>query len=204
MAGGYGDFTENTWRFILTDYDDEGIIPKHYYSGTYATFIENYRSGESKVDCYITSPFVATLTGYGNYNTSNPYEICAKWLNWSIERELSDISRLPGDKCPDGFYTVPYDISCGEGFVDDTDIPSCNDDTSGTFCMVPGTVPCTSGVTQLRTSTGLSFSLWAEKYTTPAICVMYNNTICYINLVQGSAANSINVNYNGTIYHTVD
>ena len=44
-------------------------------------------------------------------------------------------------------------------------------------------------------------SLWAEKYTVPAINVSYNGGICYVNLKQGHSKNAININYRGDIYH---
>lgn len=123
---------------------------------------------------------------------------------WPATLNGGAITKLPDDVCPDGFYTVPYDISCGEGFVDTTDVPSCADDTSGDFCSTVNRLPCTSGLSVLRTGSGLSYQLWADKNTTPALHVRYNGTVCYINLEPGNAPNSINVKYGGVVYHTVN
>ena len=114
------------------------------------------------------------------------------------------VSAIDGDVCPDGFYTVPYDVSCGEGMVEVGDVPSCGGDVGGDYCLMSSVVPCAGDFSRIRTSTGLVFSLWAEKYTEPALCVKYNDTVCYGNLVSGNGANSININYNGQVYHLTD
>ena len=201
-----GDYTDNSWRFLYrkTLNNDE---PYHYYSGTSAQITTN--GMEQYLYCYMTSPFKTTIKAvydmeYQTLMTSNPYEGCANHLRVAYSRELFNISVPSDDECPDGFYTVPYDVSCGVGLVDTTDIPNCSDDTSGSYCLISHTVPCASGITVLRTSSGVSVPLWGDKQTSPAIHVRYNDITCYGNLESGQSANAINLKYNGTVYHTIN
>lgn len=60
---------------------------------------------------------------------------------------------------------------------------------------------CNIGISQLKTSTNLSFTLFSERITTPSLNVSYNNSVCYAPLFAGSATNSINIRYNDKIYH---
>ncbi len=111
-----GDYTEDSWSFIYkTAYDGEF---KHYYSGTSAEIITN---GDAQLlYCYMTSPFQMTITARYSLEdqplpTSNPYEACSRYLRMAIDRSLSNVTVASVDVCPDGFYTVPYEIDCGEG-----------------------------------------------------------------------------------------
>ncbi|MBP3397765.1 MAG: hypothetical protein J6K82_02440, partial [Alphaproteobacteria bacterium] len=61
--------------------------------------------------------------------------------------------------------------------------------------------PCEIGISKLVTSKGVSFQLWAEKYTTPSLVVQYNDQKCYGKLEQGSASGTINVKIDGVVYH---
>ncbi len=205
-----GDYTEDSWSFIYkttydADYDDEF---KHYYSGTSAEIITN--GGGQLLYCYMTSPFQMTITAtYGleePLQTSNPYEACSRYLRMAVIRSLSNVTVASVDVCPDGFYTVPYEIDCGEGLVDVADVAHCDEDTSGDYCLigeVPA-IPCAAGITTLRTGTGVSISLWAERGTEPSLCVKYNDMVCYANLEVGQATGAINVRYNDLVYHTVE
>ena len=60
------------------------------------------------------------------------------------------------------------------------------------------------GISQIKTSTGLSFALYAEKYTEPALAIEYNNGKCYGMLDLGRATNTINIIHNNEIYHLID
>ena len=60
---------------------------------------------------------------------------------------------------------------------------------------------CNSGVSHMRTSVGNSFTLFAERVTSPSLNISYNNTVCYAPLSPGQSKNTININYNGQIYH---
>lgn len=58
-------------------------------------------------------------------------------LSWS-----ENVTQLSDDECPDGFYTISYDVACGEGFVDISDVPDCSENTSGTSCYIEKGIPC--------------------------------------------------------------
>lgn len=45
-------------------------------------------------------------------------------------------------------------------------------------------------------------ALYSARQTTPAINVLYNNSICYGSLAVGAAAGELNMNVGGKIYHT--
>lgn len=60
---------------------------------------------------------------------------------------------------------------------------------------------CNSGISHMHTSAGNSFTLFAERVTSPSLNISYNNTVCYLPLVSGRASNTIHVKYGDTIYH---
>ena len=60
---------------------------------------------------------------------------------------------------------------------------------------------CNSGISHMHTSVGNSFTLFAERVTSPSLNISYNNTVCYVPLSPGQSKNTININYNGQIYH---
>ena len=55
----------------------------------------------------------------------------------------------------------------------------------------------------LKTSTGLSFPLYATKQITPSINIQMGENVCYVNLLSGESTNAINIEYNNKIYHTI-
>lgn len=194
LLGG-GEYTDNSWNFT---YDGQ------MFSGQYADCVK--KKVDSECECHIAYPFNAIVSfTTGAMFFSNSYEACSNINFGEMVMEFVFQSKSVGDACPDGFYTVPYDLSCGEELVEVDGVPSCQDDVSGDFCTIENTsVPCGAGITKVRTGTGLVFPLWAEKYTEPALCVKYNGTVCYGNLVSGGGINSININYNGRVYHLAD
>ena len=98
--------------------------------------------------------------------------------------------------CPDGTYSTGGAYECLECAVVPCDSTTGNPIVSERLCEI--------GVGAIKTSTGLSFSLYAEKYTEPSFVVWYNDGKCYGKLEAGKATGSINFNYNGTVYHLVD
>ncbi|MBQ2858812.1 MAG: hypothetical protein IJE82_00420, partial [Alphaproteobacteria bacterium] len=64
-------------------------------------------------------------------------------------------------------------------------------------------IPCAAGITTLRTGTGVSIPLWAERGTEPSLCVKYNDMVCYANLEAGNSPDAINIKYNNVVYHAV-
>lgn len=98
--------------------------------------------------------------------------------------------------CPDGTYSPGGESECLECAVVPCDSTTGNPIVSERLCEI--------GVGAIKTSTGLSFSLYAEKYTEPSLVVGYNDGKCYGKLEAGKATGSINFNYNDTVYHLVD
>lgn len=130
----YGEFTDNSWSFGFDN---------HIWSGSEATL------EWPDCTCEITSPFNATLVFvFGPGSTTpdtSPQEACSKYIEKDQTIEFVLHGKLDGDICPDGFYAVPYEISCGEGFVDTESVPNCDDDTSGDYCQIPAAVTCDAG-----------------------------------------------------------
>lgn len=198
----------NNWSHIYN-----GIFVQGYVLSSHSVAMGPFYF--DRADCYTTFPFHVKY--YAEQRRSASAEpdyayTCANvrenWEAGSSENGaiLGTPTALEGDICPDGFFTVPWESWCGEGMVNVSDAVSCDSDlTDAMYCLMPmDEVLCETGVSNLKTSTGLSFSLYAEKYTEPSLAVQYNGQICWAKLEAGQASNSINVNYQDTIYHVVD
>ena len=61
---------------------------------------------------------------------------------------------------------------------------------------------CGAGVKKIRTSTGVAVSLYAEKYTTPSLCVRVDDSVCYAGLAVG--AGGLSVSFGGSTYVAQD
>ncbi len=131
-----GDYTDDSWSFVYHD-----VV----YSGTRASCEPAVRFGQ-ECQCEVDSPFDANLVfTTGPFSFSSAYEACANMMMGEMIASYTFNGKLDGDICPDGFYTVPYEISCGEGFVDTESVPNCDDDTSGDYCQIPAPVTCDAG-----------------------------------------------------------
>ncbi len=190
-----GKYTDASWEIVYSD-----VV----YSGNSAECTGNGLDGLCR--CEVDSPFDATiLFATGPFLFDSAYQACAYMRMGEMTESYTFNAKSDNDACPDGFYTVPYNVSCGEGMVDVADVPYCDDDMSGDYClMLASAAPCAAGVTTLRTGTGVSVPLWAEKSTEPSLCVKYNEMVCYADLELGQVTNGININYNNLIYHLVD
>lgn len=111
--------------------------------------------------------------------------------------------------CPTGFVAIEYDnfvsaesVGCPVGYVAHDVNDVCSESSSSVCWLVEQMrALCGAGVSNLKTSTGVSVSLYAVRETTPSLCVQYNNTVCYADMKQGKQTGAININYGGTIYH---
>lgn len=64
---------------------------------------------------------------------------------------------------------------------------------------------CGAGVRNLKSSTGVSVSLYSAKYTERAICVAVNDAVCYANLVpDDGVAGALRVRIGDVVYRTKD
>lgn len=164
----------------------------------------------TSADCVVTSPFVTTFEAVPMRATSpqSGARACvtavktAEATSFPYEASLKVAATAQdGDTCPDGFFTVPYESWCGDGMVNIADVPSCDEDISGEYCLMPVLKPCTSGISRLRTSNGVSVPLFAEKSTLPSLAVKYNGITCFANFEPGTADGTINVVFDGQVYH---
>ena len=116
------------------------------------------------------------------------------------------------DTCPSGYvqlnkpnYIISLTDSCPTGYAlvgGENPVVNCTDTTSK-VCMFFADF-CKTGVTKLKTSTGVVNKLYDTKTTTPSLVVKTSGGLCYGNLASGSAKNAVNIKYNGNVYHVVD
>lgn len=111
-------------------------------------------------------------------------------------------------ECPAGFTTVEYDGfvvaesgGCPAGYVAHDIETVCGAGDGVCWLIEQLRALCGAGVSHLKTSMGVSVSLYAVRETTPSLCVQYNDTVCYADMKQGQQTGAININYGGTIYH---
>ena len=121
-----GSYTDSSWSVTFNN-----VI----YSGNNATCTAYV--GGSECSCEFNSPFMGTVVfATGPMSFSSPYQACANMYDGEIAISLSIDNKLHDDICPDGFFSVPYDVSCGDGLIDVSDIPECDNDTSGDYCFI--------------------------------------------------------------------
>ena len=115
--------------------------------------------------------------------------------------------------CPDGFVAVaePDDMvvlvdgdACPDGYAVDGKYDACANETDDLLmCYLFGVARalCASGMVQLNISGGESVPLYAERMTTPSLCVLYNDTVCYADVGVGALAGTLNVMIDNDVYH---
>ena len=113
--------------------------------------------------------------------------------------------------CPTGFVAVEYDTfvsatsgACPTGYMAHDVDTVCGMGDGVCWLLEQIRALCDAGVSNIKTSGGVSVPLYAEKETSPSLCVRYNNTTCYADLEPGQASGTINIKYNGVVYHTVE
>lgn len=120
------------------------------------------------------------------------------------------LSKAMALSCPTGYIVVeePNVIIADTCPVGVTFVGSANacDAEKSSVCWLIEQVRalCNTGISNIKTSSGLNVPLYSERGTTPSLCVNYNNTTCYADLESGNVSGAINVKYNGVVYHTVD
>ena len=105
--------------------------------------------------------------------------------------------------CPTGYVSYNRGLqlslatSCPSGTTDVGALPSsCS--ASPATCM-PDYV-CESGISEFKTSIGVSVPLYSQKVITPSLHASVGGKVCYTPLVAGKASGAINVKYNNTNY----
>ena len=162
-----------TWLFTVRMLDSQA-------GQLYTVPVTGYSESGNTVNttCHITHPFNLTFKTYSE-PMSTPIDDCAN----GIEMQQADMIRssaLTNETCPSGFYTMPYDESCGPGLVETENIAICDNDTSG-----------------------INIPLWADKYTEQSLAILYNTTTCHISLAPGTGTNTINILYQDQTYHAI-
>ncbi len=173
-------------------YNLSGSIPANLFGGMGLT-------GASAVGMFDTTFFACIgLSGYvpmtlfGGISTSNP---AADMMNHVFQHS----GLLPVCPCGTHDYTTGFEsywdgkVSCEVGLKP-------NEHWYGDICVED----CAAGITQIRTSTGLSFQILKTKPTEHAIHISApsDGTVCYVPLESGlGGTDSMNVAYSGTTYH---
>ncbi len=100
--------------------------------------------------------------------------------------------------CPSGTSTTGY--GTGADSADDCRI-GCDDG----YAYYDGQcLPlCGGGISHLHIGNDVSIPLFADRHTTPALNVMFNDQICFINVAIGTESGTLNINHQGTLYHAV-
>lgn len=106
---------------------------------------------------------------------------CAPCTNAPENAEYTSYGQKDANDCP---------WKCSTGYLINHDASKCDQ-------------LCKMGVSTLKTSTGITVPLYAQKRTTPSINIKINNNVCYADLMTGQSNNAINLVYNNQIYHTV-
>ena len=124
------------------------------------------------------------------------------------------VAHTTGD-CPDNYYAVAptnafvrmTDDTCPTNYAeyDDTELckswPAFMDKPD--FCTPQ--LLCNSGGVALRTSTGINLPIYRERATTTTLNFGFENGgVCYMNMIPGAGANTINIKYNNETYHGVE
>ncbi len=118
-----------------------------------------------------------------------------------------------GDGCPANYYSPSSALlrpnangTCGANYRLYNDAELCKlwpGADSGKICTPQ--LLCDSGGVALRTSTGINLPIYRERVTTTTLNFGFENGgVCYMNMIPGAGANTINIKYNNETYHGVE
>lgn len=167
-----------------------GPIPPELFNGISGParqymFTEMF-SGCTKLNGYIPyNLFSSDLTGVSSAN-----------MNYMFNNDPALATKTTG--CPTGttYVQSSYESFWSNRIACQPDTPSCDHAYNGACPDL-----CSFG-SALKTSTGLSFPLYATKVTTVAINIQQNGVTCYVPLEAGNGGSgSLNLTYNNTTYH---
>lgn len=113
--------------------------------------------------------------------------------------------------CPAGYLSIDVpDVFVADACPFDAvvlgDAESCSGASLSSACWIVEQIRalCGAGITKIKTSNGLSVSLYSDKVTTPSLNVQYNGMVCYADMKQGNASGTINVKIGDVVYHLVE
>ena len=116
------------------------------------------------------------------------------------------------DNCPERYYAVAptnafvrmTDDTCPTNYAEYNDTELCKSwlEYIDKPEMCTPQLLCNSGGVALRTSTGINLPIYRERATTTTLNFGFENGgVCYMNMIPGAGANTINIKYNNEIYH---
>lgn len=101
----------------------------------------------------------------------------------------------PCTNAPENAHYTSY------GYPESNNCPwVCDDGYGKTFDDVCVSL-CTAGMSTLHAGEKVAVPLYDTRHTTPSIVIQNKDKMCYVNLVEGNGP-GLNVDYNGTVYHT--
>ncbi len=167
----------------------KGPIPPELFNGisgnARSNMFNEMFSGCTKLNGYIPYNLFDNITGITSSN-----------MNYIFNNDPALATTSTG--CPTGTtqVTTGYE-SFWNGHI------ACKPDAVACDHAYNGACPdLCSFATQLKTSTGLSFPLFATKVTSVAINIRQNGVTCYVPLETGiGGTGSLNLTYNNTVYH---
>ena len=144
-----------------------------------------------------TGAYTRTQSGFYTYFVrANPgYYLKRPYYAWYMTTGTCTNSHPPNSH-----YSGPGTPNSG-AMTDANDCPWACDDGYGRHgdeCLPL----CGAGVTTLHAGNEVVFNVYRDKLSTPSINIKYNNTVCYVNLAQGTG--QLNFRYNNTTYHATD
>jgi len=154
---------------------------------------------------------VATLCADNQYLANG--NTCTNYVQDDCPNNYIDISTndnmfvmRTGEICGTDYQDYSINQQCGNNTTDAVCAVLCSDGLQYTDVGTCATL-CQAGVTTLnaRYPSGdvISFPLYSTQQSTPTVAIRNNDTVCYVNLVAGSANGAINLKFNDTVYHTV-
>lgn len=106
--------------------------------------------------------------------------------------------------CPDGYMGINYGSEiailpeCTDGTDDMGDVlVTC--DASALNCFPD--YGCGAGLGRINTSSGVSVPLYSQKISSPSINIMYEDSVCYVQMVPGQGDSTINMLYENEQYY---
>ena len=119
-----------------------------------------------------------------------------------LSLNANTMATLTNGSCASGYQTYILNQQCDENTTDAICGILCSSGLSYTDIGTCAQI-CQAGHTTLRTGTGLIYPMYATKQITPSINLGIGNSVCYVNLVPGSAEGALHIKYNNQTYHAV-
>lgn len=173
----YGTNDDGTWWGITNGvrYDGVTVCSSQEQLGSYEMRDEISLDKGGYCWCKITSPFDGKYVYFYNYiHHAHADALCNQFC-----------------RCGEEIMTCPSGVFCGADTIMELHNALLNSQKEKPAACY------------LKTSTGLSLPLYDVKSTSPALHVLRDGVVYYGNMELGQGTNTLNVNYNGAMYHLV-